>query len=374
MSHPSRLKQPKHRYLMQKLRVVEATKWDRPFRKSKEYWKKFCDDEEKRLIRVRNSFPKSSYLPIIPILRDFKTDVRDITDSSIPRRFDENVLLVDSKSFEAPDISSTRDENFISNAREPIVKISPPTPKKPSKNDAITIARTNAEEQHTLVTIQNKSRIKKVDSYKEPESLDVSSKNSIIPHDGLRDGRIYSKRTCPFHRYEPVVKIFDDDIKRYLTEDPRANVSLGEKLNKLPHVQDASKYDKDKNRITSIESKKIKRITVPQKTLEYYLDNAVDLSDTSGTTEVKSKNKKNYILDKQYNFRSDVYTSKFKFSSGKTKSTKEIKSMDGLKIASSFPKSFQPRNRVKRTSSKVINQSSNLQTLKIREKLIDKSE
>ncbi|XP_011058385.1 PREDICTED: uncharacterized protein LOC105148376 [Acromyrmex echinatior] len=275
MSHPSRLKQPKHHYL--KLRVMEGTKWDRPFPKPKEYWKKFCDDEEKRLIRVRNSFPKSPYLPIIPILRDLKTDVRDIIDSSVPRSFDENVLLVDPKSSEAPDISSIRDnENFISNAREPIVKISPPTPKKPSKNDAITIARTNAEEQHILVTIQNKSTIKKVDSYKEPESLDVSSKNSIIPHDGSRDGRIYSKKTCPFHRYEPMVKIFDDDIERYLTEDPRANVSLGEKLNKLPHVQNASKYDKDKNRITSVESKKIKRVTIPQK--ECYLDNTVDLT------------------------------------------------------------------------------------------------
>lgn len=301
-------------------------------------------------------------------MRDFETDIRDIIDSSIPRSFDENVLLVNPKFSEAADISSTRDnESFIS--REPIVKISPPTPKKPSKNNAITITRTNAEEQHT---IQNKSTIKKVDLYKEPKSLDVSSKNSIIPHDGSRNGRIYSKKTCPFHRYEPVVKIFDDDIERYLMEDPRANVSLGEKLNKLPYVQDASKYDKDKNRITSVESKKIRKVTVPQKALEYYLDNTVDLT-TSGTTEIKSKNKKNYILDKQYNFRSDVYTSKFKFSSGK-KSTKEIKSVDNLKIASSLPKSFQSQNRVKRTSDKVINQSSNLQNLEIREKLIDKSE
>lgn len=303
-------------------------------------------------------------------MRDFETDVRDIVDSSIPRSFDENVLFVDPKSSEAPDISLTKDnESFISNAKEPIFKISPPTPKKPTKNDAVTIARTNAEEQHMLVTIQNKSTIKE-DLYKEPESFDVSSKNSIISHDGSRDGRIYSKRTCPFHRYEPVVKIFDDDIERYLTEDPRANVSLGKKLDKLPHVQDASKYNKDKNRITSVESKKIKRVNVPQKELEYYLDNAVDLT-TNGTAEVKSKSKKNGILDKQYNFRSDVHTFKFKFSLGK-KSTKEMK--NSLKIVSSFPKSFQPQNRVGRTTSKIINQSSNLQAPEIQEKLINESE
>jgi len=249
------------------------------------------------LIRVRDPFPKSSYLPIVPILRDFETDLRDIVDlndSSVPQGSDENVLLVDLKSFETPgekksplqEVSSSRknNESVLSNAKEPIVKISPPTPLKKPKNNAVTIARTNVEE-HGLFATRNKSTIKKVDLYKESESLDVPSKNSIIPHDGLRDGRVYSKRTCPFHRYEPAVKIFDDDIERYLTEDPRISVAWEEKL---PQVQDASKYDKDKNRITSVKSKKIKRIIVPQKELEYYPDNAIDLT-ASGTAEDEFK-------------------------------------------------------------------------------------
>jgi len=158
------------------------------------------------LIRVRDPFPKSSYFPIVPILRDFETGLRDIVDlndSSVPQGSDENVLLVDPKSFETSEekkfllqeISSSRrdNESVLSNAKEPIVKISPPTPlKKPRKNDAVTIVRTNAEEQHGLFATRNKSTIKKVDLYKESESLDVPSKNSIIPHDGLRDGRVYS--------------------------------------------------------------------------------------------------------------------------------------------------------------------------------------
>ncbi|XP_071642601.1 uncharacterized protein [Temnothorax longispinosus] len=371
MSRPSRPKQPRHRYLMQKLRIIEGTKspWERPFPKSKEYWKKFCDEEEKRLIRVREPFPKSSYLPIIPILRDFKTSLRDIVDSPAPQGLDKNVLLVDPKSSEAPDISTRgNNENVPSNAREPIVKISPPTPlKRPPKSDAVA----SAEEQHALFAIQNKSTIKNANSYK--ESLDVPSKNSITPHDGSGDGRVYSKRTCPFHRHEPAVRIFDDDIERYLTEDPRAGASPGEKLHKLPHVKDTSKYDKDKSGITSVKSKKIKRVTVPpRRELKYYPDNAIDLT-ASGIAEVESKDRKNDTLDKQRNFISDVHISKLEFSLGK-KSTKEKKIAKGLKIVSSFPESFQPQNKVKAISDEVINKSSNSQTPEIREKLIDESE
>jgi len=327
------------------------------------------------LIRVRGPFPKSSYLPIVPILRDFETGLRDIVDlndSSVPQGSDENVLLVDPKSSETPgekksplqEVSSSRrnNESVLSNAKEPIVKISPPTPLKKLKNDAVTIARTNAEEQ--LFATRNKSTIKKVDLYKESESLDVPSKNSIIPHDGLRDGRVYSKRTCPFHRYEPAVKIFDDDIERYLTEDPRVSVAWEEKL---PQVQDASKYDKDKDRITSVKSKKIKRIIVPQKELEYYPDNAIDLT-ASGIAEDEFKIKKNDTLDKQYNFKSDMRTSKFKFFLDKD-SMKE-KKIKNLKM-SSFPELFQSQN--KTTSGKILNKS-NLQAPEIRKKFANEPE
>lgn len=321
---------------------------------------------------MREPFSKSFYLPIIPILRDIETGLRDIvdfSDSSAPQGFDENVRLVDPKSSKAPDISTRRNnENISSNSKEPIVKVSPPTPlKKPSKNDA------GAEEQHALFAIQNKSTIKKANSYKELESLDVPSKNSIIPHDGSRDGRVYSKRTCPFHRHEPAVKIFDDDIERYLTEDPRAIVPPGEKLNTLLYVKDASKYDKDKNRITSVKSKEIKKVTVPRKELEYYPDNAIDLT-ASGISKVESKDKKN-TLDKQRNFISDVHISKLEFPFGKksTKERKNLKITKDLKIVSSFPESFQSQNRVKAISDRVIDKSSNSQAPEIQEKLINSS-
>jgi len=164
---------------------------------------------------------------------------------------------------------------------------------------------------------------------------------------------------------EGCTQIFDDDIERYLTEDPRVSVAWEEKL---PQVQDTSKYDKDKNRITSVKSKKIKRIIVPRKELEYNPDNAIDL--TASGAEDKFKIKKNDVLDKQYNFKSDVRTSKFKFSLDEN-SMKE-KKIKNLKI-SSFPKSFRSQNKVKTTSGKILNKS-NLQTPEIRKEFVNEPE
>lgn len=312
------------------------------------------------MIRVRERYP-SSYLPIIPNLRDFETGLRDIVDfndSSVPRGFDENVLLVDSKSFEAPDIYTRRNnENVPSDTREPIVKISPPTPlKKPPKTNAVI----SAGGQRAYFAIQNKSTIKKADSYRESEFLDVPPKNSITPHDGSGDGRVYSKRTCPFHRHEPAVKIFDDDIERYLTEDPGASASPGEKLNKLPRVRDASKYDN-----------KEQGVAVPRKELEYYTGDAIDLTASKIAKKVESKDKKSDTPDKRRDVMSDVHISKLKLSRGK-ESTK-VKITEGLKIVSPFPESFQPQNRVKAISGKVINKSWNSQAPEIRGELINES-
>ncbi|XP_020279300.1 uncharacterized protein LOC109852505 [Pseudomyrmex gracilis] len=74
MSRPSRLTQP--RYSLQKLRVVEGTKWERPFPKPKAHWKKLCDDEEKKCFRppacnsrlLRRALPLESYNLVAPLL------------------------------------------------------------------------------------------------------------------------------------------------------------------------------------------------------------------------------------------------------------------------------------------------------------------
>lgn len=316
------------------------------------------------MIRVRDSFQKSSYLPIIPNSRDSETDLYDIIDFNdlcISQSFDENVLLVDPKSFKAPDISPKRHDENTSNI-EPIVKISPPTPlKKICKNDAVAIAKTNAEEQH--ITVKNTCTINKVDSCKESESLNILSKNSIIPYDGSGDGKVYSKKTCPFHKHEPAVKIFDDDIEKYLTDDPRTSMLSEQKLIKLPLQNAFKKYDKIKSKITSAKNKKIKEITSPRTELEYYPDNVIDLTASEiGKIEFKEDD----ILDKQRTLKS---LSK--------KSRKETKATMDIKIASSFPKSFQSQSGIKTSSDKLKTKCPKLQKYlnipKTREKFIDES-
>lgn len=327
------------------------------------------------MIRVRDSFPKSSYLPIIPTLNDSETDLCNIIDFNAPytsQGFDENVLLVDPKSFKVTDISPKIDDENTRPNIEPIVKISPPTPlKKRLKHDAVTITKTNTEEH---IIIKNKCTIKEEDSYEEPEALDVSSKNSIMPYDGSGDGKVYSKKTCPFHKHEPAIKIFDDDIRKYLRDDPRASMSSDQKLIKLPLLQNASnKYDKIKGKIASVKNKTIKEITLADRKLKCYPDNVnVDLTEKE---IAKIEFKEDNVLDKQRNFRPDFFVSDFKVSLSK-KSRKGRKITKDIKIAS-FPKSFQSKNDIKTSSDKLITKcpklQNNLNIPKTEEKFIDES-
>lgn len=313
------------------------------------------------MTRVSDSFPKLSYLPIIPTLHDSETSLDiDFNASFTSQDFDENVLFVDPKFFK---MTERHNENTHPNI-EPVVKISPPTPlKKISKNDTVTIAK-DAEEQHIIV--KNKRTIKKVDSCKGSE-INVPSKNFIMPYDGSRDGKVYSKKTCPIHKHESAIKIFDDDIEKYLRDDPRA-ISSNQKLIKLPSLQNASnKYDKIENKITSAKNKKIKEITPLQKKLE---DNTIELTANKIT---KIDFKDDTILNKQCNLTSDFLTSNYKFPLSKI-SKKEEKTTKNMKIT--FPKSFQSQSKIE-TSSDKLTKCPKLQKYvnnpKTREKPIDES-
>lgn len=340
------------------------------------YWKKFYDNEEKRLIRVRDFFPKLSYLPIIPNLRDSETNFCDIADfntSSALQGLDKNVLLVDSKfsSSTTSDTSLRQDNEQICPSTEPIVKISPPTPlKKSPKIDAVAITESAEDTEHTSTAdIKNKSMMKK-DLREEPESLDVPPKNSIMPHDGSGIGKVYSKKTCPFHKHEPAVKIFDDDIEKYLSDDPRASVLLE---HKLPLLSNTSKYDKIKSKTTFAENKKIKRNAFPQKELAYYPDNIIDLA-AKEIAKVKSKTKENDALDKQRNLKSDVLIPNLKFSVDK----RSIKKKNDLKIVSLFPKLYHSQNRIKvaldKSIAKFPKSHKYLKTSAVQKNVINKSE
>lgn len=325
------------------------------------------------MIRVRDSFPKLSYLPIISNSRDSDTDLCDVIDFNTPsvsQSFDENVLLVDPKSFKPPDTLSKKDDENIPTI-EPIVKISSLTPlKKIYKNNAIAIAKTNVKEQH--ITVKNKRKkntIKKIDSCKELEFLDIPLKNSIMPYDRSGDGKVYSRKTCPFHKHEPAMKIFDDDIEKYLTDNLRASISLEQKLIKLPLQNASKKYDKVKSKITS--AKKIKGYTSPRKKLKYYSDNVIDLT----ASEIgKIAFKEDDILNKQHELESDFLISDFKFSLNK-KSRKETKTVTKeVKTVSSFPK-FQSGIKILSDELKIKcpELQKHLSIPKTREKLIDES-
>lgn len=335
------------------------------------------------MVRVRDSSPILSYLPVAPNFRYSETVFRDIVDSdaSSARGFDENVPLVDpgASSPKAPDISLGTDNGIVRPNTEPIVKISPPTPlKRPPKSDAITIDGTGAEEQLTCVVAERKTAIKRESSHDESRALDAPpSQNSIMPHDGSGDRMVYSKKTCPFHRHEPAVKIFDDDIEKYLIDDPRASVSPNQKLSELPLPRETPpKYRRTEGKITS--AKKIKTVTFPQKKLQRRPDDITDLT----ANEIASGESRDNGNDAPYNQRKDklkpldsrsaVLPSDLKFVTNK-----EEKSAKDSKITTLFPRLSQTGSKIE-AFGKLIKRTPKTRKYPeppaIQDELIDKAE
>jgi len=332
------------------------------------------------LVKVRDPFPESSCFPVASNLRD--SGLRDAVDLDTlfaSGSFDENVSLVDSTSSSPrlPDVFREDDRPSV----EPIVKIVPPTPlKRLAKDNAITIAM--PEEDRAFVAAENKSAIKKVILQRDSKSLDAPTKNSIMPHDGSGNRRMYSKGTCPFHRYEPAVKIFDDDIEKYLRDDPRASVSLQmeQKFNvELPLLKDVSKRNGIKSKTTSGKKQKTRRITFSRNE-RYHPDDAIDSTATETKRRFclkgKSGNKENKIPDQSRNLKSDTRkrNSDLNFSLCK-ESTRSEKIAKDLKTAP-FPKSLQTRvNGLSAMLDRSITRSqrcSEVKFRKTRERLVDK--
>lgn len=333
------------------------------------------------MVRVRDSFPILSCLPVAPNSRYSETVFRDIVDSdaSSARGFDESVPLVEPTLScpKAPDISLGNDNGIARPNAEPIVKICPPTPlKRPSKSGAIT--GTDAEEQRACVVAERKTAIKGASSYDESQSPDAPSKNSIMPHDGSGDGKVYSKETCPFHRHEPAVKIFDDDIEIYLIDDPRASVSPNQKFSEWPLPRATPKYRGTEGKITS--ANKIRAVTSPQKKLEYQPDD-MDLTASEITSGEFKDNEndapynKREIKLRKFDSQSDILSSA---SDLKIASYKESKTANKSKIMTLLPELFQSRNKIKATLGKLMMKSRKTreypETCKIQDKLIDKAE
>lgn len=349
--------------------------------KSKEYWQKFCDDEEKRLIRVRHSFPKLSFFPNVSNCA--AAGLRDTVDSNVSpvRVIEEKIPLVNSKSllFNTPDVSSVENGENVQPNLEPIVKISPPTPlKRPMKNNVAAIVDTSTKEQYVSVVAENKFAARRASSYVKSQFHDIPSENSVVSHDGSGNGKVYSKSACPFHRYEPAVKIFDDNIEKYLIDDPRAASALpNKKFNELPR-NTSNKYGRTENEVTSVKSKKIQKVAFPRDASMHRSDNVADLT-ADEVASVEFKDEENNTLNKQRNFESEIRNSQsniitpnLRFPDNK-KSRKQGEAAKDLKVITSFPR-LQIRNGDETISDGLITKSQKYsRTCKIRDGLIEGS-
>lgn len=357
------------------LDIYSCCRWERPFPKPKAHWKKLCDDEEKKCFRVRDPFTTLFSFPVIPNSRDFETSFRDIANFTAPQgSFDENVPLADSKSARSKDseISPGKDNDVqMSIKSEPIVKISPPTPLKKQTHAVSNVVEAQKEEQSVLVAVENTFAIKSADLREDSKFHRLSPNTSVTSHNKSRSGRIYSKETCPHHRHETAIKIFDDNIEKYLRNDPRTALPERKDAHQLPQLRDAFKYDQVGSEVTS--AKRIKRVTIPRRR-EHHLDDVIDLI-ANKTTKVESKDKRNDTAERERrNVRSDVPTSDLELFVGK-KSTNLARD---AKMKSALPELVQPSNKAKSESGKLIttspkSQKLSLHAFEIRDERVDNS-
>lgn len=259
---------------------------------------------------------------------------------------------------------------------EPIVKISPPTPLKKQTHAVSNAAETQKKEQRVLVAVGNTSAIKSTDvkiPCEDSKFHHLSPNNSITSHNKSHNERIYSKETCPHHRHKTAIKIFDDNIEKYLRDDPR--IALPERKDQLPQLRDAFKYNQVKSEVTS--AKKIKRVIFPRR--KHRPDDVIDLI-ANKITKVESKDKQTDTAERdRRNVRSDVLTSDLELFAGKKSTRKETNLAKDAKMKSALPKLVQPPNRAKSELSKLITRSPKSQKLslhvfEIRDERVDNSE
>lgn len=284
---------------------------------------------------------------------------------SFSQSFDDNVPLKDHERLfaEVQNVSLKANDNNVQSNAEPILKISPPTPLKESpKNRTTVLANMNIQKDDASIASEDKSMMKSIHSCKFLESSDALSKDSIISHNKLRENKIYPKKTCPLHKYEPVVKIFDDNIEKYLKE-PSESILREKKLHRLPLLQNTLKCVKNKGGIAFAESKKVKRITHSEEKLRYHSDDLFDL-DVKEISNVESINKENdvsyiptnvkYLVDKE--------------------SRKDENRIKDRKIKSALPELYQSTYRIKKTQDELMTKSlKHVKIPEIQNKFIDNS-
>lgn len=173
-------------------------RWELPIPGSKPYWDKICDDLERR-----------------------KEHVSDSSNSPFP-------FLDEITGDESASIKS------IKSIVEPVVKIFPPTPSRifATRDDFIIDESFCERENKNQVSINIPSSISIGNL--ETDDINKETKISGVRKEYLSHDNVRIKKSCQLHKNTPALKIFDDNLKRFLPKN-----RVGKKLanSKLPSVR-----------------------------------------------------------------------------------------------------------------------------------------
>ncbi|XP_046429570.1 uncharacterized protein LOC124184198 [Neodiprion fabricii] len=188
-----------------KIRTLNTTKWELPISGSKAYWDKICDDLEKRKEHV--------------------------SDSSQPPSPSPNDLIDPNVNLNRDVISANKPDHIV----EPLVKIFPPTPMGLTPEnlifrslDSLIINKNDTDRVNKNYLITNSSRAPNNDEITQSKNANLYD-ISVCVTDFLKTKSMQTRKTCQIHKNVPPLKIFDDNLKRFL---PKKKFS--HKLSKSP--------------------------------------------------------------------------------------------------------------------------------------------
>ncbi|XP_012288121.1 uncharacterized protein LOC105703913 [Orussus abietinus] len=241
---------PGRYYSRNKVRLVPTLKWERQLPSSKPYWERVCKEVEDKVRRVRFPFPISS--------------ISSNCSFSYQNR-----------------ISLKRADKFL----EPVVHISPPTPQhKPQEElyeNNIQSDETRDNVKKKFETIINIPLESSVDGNTNFTSFSLNEepqieKSSLVGNNFGNERKIFSSRSCPFHKNQPPLRIFDDDLKRVLPKSRKSK-------------QIIQKQTAERRSLSALEFRKRRSKKIRPINDESLMDTEVRISLKSGDHAARSK-------------------------------------------------------------------------------------
>ncbi|KAG7198600.1 hypothetical protein KM043_005962 [Ampulex compressa] len=199
--------------------LLYTVTWEYPFPKSKEYWEKFLEEAEKKLMKVRNPPSKVSYPPLTI---DYPAAPKVLSAETASRYSFSTELRVDKykpRAVSVHKIPSSKSQSRAAGIKfptKPAIRKERSVVPKGSTDFLANLNSTNFPLESRTINHGNTLNTPRL-----IKGETASRRSNGQSLDKISTRKIHRRSTCPFHKNEPSIRIFDDDIERYLMDVPR---------------------------------------------------------------------------------------------------------------------------------------------------------